>query len=186
MLVLPSSTGVPHAGSDPLSLAGPWHATTGSIAGFRVTTGVLGFEDNVTGRTDRVSGALAISGDAVIRAAFTVDLASIDTSASARSLMDVTHYPTATFVLTRPIPLAGSSIEGAVQHYPATGSLTFHGITRPASFTLAEERLDSTLYVLTDIPVDFTAWRFSMPYGVANEGTLEVLLSLSRGAAHGV
>jgi polyisoprenoid-binding protein YceI len=182
MLALPAASGVAHAGSDPLSLDGPWHTTAGSIAGFRVSTGVLGIEEDVTGRTGQVHGAVAIAGQAVTRASFTVDVASIKISSSARSLMDVTHYPTATFLLTHPITLAGPSIEGTVQHYLATGILSFHGTTRAVSVTLAQERLGNSLYVLTNIPVTFANWHISVPYGVASQGSLEVLLSLSRGA----
>jgi polyisoprenoid-binding protein YceI len=182
MLALPVGAGGARASTAAMTLDGVWHVGGSSIAGFRVTTSALGYEDVVIGRTDKVWGSLAIAGPAVARASFTVDVASIKTSDSARTLMDVGHYPTATFLLARPIPLAGASFEGAVQRYVATGSLTLHGTTRPVAITLAEKRLGSTLYVLADIPVRFADWTIAVPAGVASHGTLEVLLHLSHGS----
>jgi polyisoprenoid-binding protein YceI len=136
----------------------------------------------VVGRTNKVHGSLTISGNSVGKASFTVDVASINTSASERKLMDVGVYPTATFVLTRRVQLARISDDGTIRRYAATGALDFHGATNPVSIALSEERLGSTLYVLTDIPVSFSSWHISVPYGVSGSGTLEVLLGLAHNA----
>jgi hypothetical protein len=49
---------------------------------------------------------------------------------------------------------------------------------------LSEERYGSTLYVLADIPTHFADWHISVPYGVEDHGTLEVLLDLIQGAGN--
>ena len=182
MLSLP--TDAPGAGTAPASasLDGLWHAGSSSLAGFRVPTSALGYRSTVVGRTDKVRGSIAITANAVTSATLTVDVAAINTSASGRKLMDVSAYPTATFTLTRPIRLSGTPVDGTVRHYAAIGALTFHGTTHPVSIMLSEERSGSTLYVLTDIPAHFADWHISVPYGVEDHGTLEVLLGLVQGA----
>ena len=185
MLALPTGQRTAGAAPGAAALDGLWHVGPRSLAGFRVTTGMLGYQDIVVGRTSKVQGSLTIAVNKVSNGSFTVDVASINTSASGRTLMDVSTYPTATFVLTRPIHLAGTVPDGTVQHYAATGTLTFHGATNPVSVALSEERLGNTVYVLTDIPVAFATWHISAPSGVASSGTLEVLLGLTQGAENG-
>jgi polyisoprenoid-binding protein YceI len=185
LLTLPTGQRVADTSPGAMSLGGLWHVVGPSTrAGFRVVTGALGYQNTVIGRTSKAQGSLMISGNVVRTASFTVDLSSINTSASGRTLMDVATYPTATFVLTHPIQLARTPADGTVQHYAATGALTFHGVTRPVSITLENEGLGSTLYVLTDIPIVFADWHIAVPYGVAGSGTLEVLLGLIQGAGN--
>ena len=111
-----------------------------------------------------------------------MDVASINTSASGLKLMDVSTYPTATFTIMHPISLAGVSADGIVHHFTATGTLTVHGTTTALMITLSDERLGSALYVLADIPITFVDWHIAVPYGVASDGTIEVLLDLTQGA----
>jgi len=124
MLALPASTPGAITAPATTSLDGLWHVGTSSLAGFWVTTGALGYRSTVIGRTGKVRGSITIAGNAVSSASFTVDVAAINTSASGRKLMGVSAYPSATFVLTRPIQLSGTPAGGTIQHYAATGSLT--------------------------------------------------------------
>jgi hypothetical protein len=47
------------------------------VAGFRVQESALGFSNDVVGRTDRVTGAITVSGGLVTAATFRIDLAAI-------------------------------------------------------------------------------------------------------------
>jgi polyisoprenoid-binding protein YceI len=182
MLTLPM--GQSGARSGAISLDGLWHAGPSSVVGFRVPTDALGYRGTVVGRTSKVWGSITISGASVSKGSFTVDMASVTSSSSARNILEVGVDPTATFVLTSPIKLAGTPVGGTVQHDTATGKLTLHGTTKSLTFTLAHERTGSAIYVLADIPIDFADWHISVPYGVESSGTLEVLLGLIQDAGN--
>src|ERR1039457_4577657 len=64
-LALPKDAAVP---SGPLD--GTWRVTTGSVAGFRVRETVIGFSNDVTGRTGDVTGRAALTGRQVTHARF--------------------------------------------------------------------------------------------------------------------
>jgi hypothetical protein len=103
--------------------------------------------------------------------------------------MDVADYPTATFKLTSPIVLGTTLPAGTIRSYKAKGLLTMHGVTKSIMFTLSAERSSSEFYVLTEIPIKFSNWNIANPSigGVvttANDGTLEVLLQLTKGAGN--
>ena len=56
--------------------------------------------DDMAGRTKDVSGSMVIDGSTATRASFTLNVASVATSEDERSVMDVTKYPSVTFLLT--------------------------------------------------------------------------------------
>src|SRR5581483_3563279 len=117
-------------------------------------------------------------------ASFTVDMTSVARTKSERTILDVSAYHRATFVLAGPIGLAGLAAGGTIQRHTATGALTIHGATRSTSFTLEDERLGNAIYALADIPVTYADWRLSMPFGIESRGTIEVLLRLIPDAGH--
>jgi polyisoprenoid-binding protein YceI len=178
------TSSVPAHSSGGGTIAGVWNAGVGSAVGYRVQGAVLGFRQMVVGRTTKVWGSITISGPSVSTGSFTVDMASVTSTASQRKVLDVAADPTATFVLTKPVDVANPPADGAARPYTATGTLTLHGTTRPVTFTLSGERIGSAIYVLADIPIAFADWNISAPYGLQSPGTLEVLLGLTKGAAN--
>jgi polyisoprenoid-binding protein YceI len=150
------------------TVAGTWTAGSGSVVGYRVNEVLLGQNATAVGRTSDVTGHLTIAGSTVTAAAFSVPMATVHSDKSQRDaqfdgrIMDVSRYPTGTFILTSPIDLAPLPAGGAIKDYTAHGRLTLHGATRPVTFTLTAERKGSQIEVSGDIPVLFS------DYGIAN------------------
>ena len=187
-----STSTAPAAGS---ALDGTWNVGTGSLAGYRVQEVLVGQSTTAVGRTDKVWGSLTISGSDVTKASFTVDMASVTSDQSGRNaqfdgrIMDVAQYPTAAFTLTSPIALGTVPADGVVGHYTATGTLTMHGVTKTVTFSVSAERAGGQIDVLADIPIAFSDWNIANPsmggiVTTADNGTLEVLLSLTQGAGN--
>lgn len=174
------------------SIDGRWNVSAGSQAGYRVQEVLVGQHSTAVGRSDKISGAVQVTGDRVTAANFSVDMASVQSDQSARNaqfdgrIMDVGKYPTARFVLGTPIALGSLPGPGVVATYPATGHLTMHGVTREVSFRVSAERSGSAIDVLADVHIVFSEWNIANPsiggfVTTASDGTLEVLLHLRRG-----
>jgi polyisoprenoid-binding protein YceI len=177
-------------------VAGTWHVGTGSQSGYRVSEVLLGQNTTAVGRTSDISGSITISGTTVTSGSFTVAMATVKSDQSQRNaqfnsarIMDTAIYPTATLVLTKPIPLGSALAIGAVHRYPASGRLTMHGVTRSVSFTVEANRTGAGVDVLADIPITFSDWHIANPsiggfVTTADTGTLETLLVLTTGAGN--
>jgi polyisoprenoid-binding protein YceI len=196
-LVLPKrgSAGgsAPGATVDLSKVSGTWNVGAGSVAGYRVQEVLIGQNSTAVGRTGEIWGSVTLGGKAVTKATFTVNMASVVSDQSERNaqfdgrIMDVSDYPTAKFVLTGPISLAGGLVTGGSKQYSATGSLTMHGVTKSVTFPVSVEVASgAAVYVLADVPIVFANWDISNPsvggfVTTKSTGTLEVLLDLVRG-----
>ena len=194
-LRLPQFTGAQSA-SAAGALSGRWSVTSGSQVGYRVKEVLFGFDHVAVGRTKRVTGAMAVSGDRVVAAEFTARMASVESGVAGRDvawrdfIMNTGKYPTATFRLTRAIELGALPSTGEVLHEEAVGDLTLRGVTRPIRFPIAGERLASgAIDLQAAIPIRFAEWHIPNPSfaitKVSNSGTMEVLLHLARAARGG-
>jgi polyisoprenoid-binding protein YceI len=176
---------------------GTWAVGPGSVAGFRVRETVLGFSNDVVGRTNSVTGTLAISGERVTRASFRIDLTTINENGKsqpqfATSLGTGTH-PVATAILTRPVTLGSGFAKGATIRLAAAGQLTMRGVSRRVTITISCRRDGSALQASGSIPVAFSGWGIRAPTGfgpvgsLADHGTAEFRLVLQRsdGAGRG-
>src|SRR5207249_248505 len=65
------------AGASASGLAGTWTATSDSQVGYRVKEVLFGQSTEAVGRTNSVTGQLAVDGSGVKTAAFTVDLTTV-------------------------------------------------------------------------------------------------------------
>ena len=97
--------------------------------------------------------------------------------------------PTGTLVLTSAIALGTVPAAGTVEHFPATGTLTLHGVSHAVNFTASVERIGSSIYVLADISFTFADWNISIqgvPWlaDLLSPGTVEVLLDLTQGTGN--
>lgn len=168
--------------------SGTWNVGTGSVAGWRAQQIVIGQELTLTGRTGKVWGSITVAGGSVTRGSFAVEMAALTSglSQSTRSsVFDVAADPTASLVLTAPIPL-GTLAAGSVEHLPAAGTLTLHGVSRAVSFSVAVESASGGVDVLADISLPFASWDISVqgvPWlgDLQSPATVEVLLHLTRG-----
>jgi polyisoprenoid-binding protein YceI len=181
-LALPRDAATP---SGPLD--GTWRVTAGSVAGFRVRETVIGFSNDVTGRTGDVSGALTVAGNRVSQAAFQVSLATISVNGKTRqpqliTSLGVTAHPVASVTLAQPLPLPPAFSAGAVVTQTAAATLTLNGVTRPVTVTLSARRDGTTIAAAGSLPVVFSDFRVEGPGGygalgsLAGSGTAEFLL----------
>lgn len=174
-------------------LSGTWSVSTGSQAGYRVQEVLIGQNSTAVGRTSAVSGQMVLDGTVVKDASFSVKMADVKSDQSERNaqfdgrIMDVAQFPTATFTLTSPITLPGIPDQGHLVHVTATGNLTLRGQTRTITMPISAERSGSSVYVLADATIVFSDFGISNPsiggfVTTANQGTMEVLVHLERGA----
>jgi polyisoprenoid-binding protein YceI len=185
-LALPRGAARPPAGP----VSGTWNAGAGSVAGFRVRESALGFSNDVVGRTDRVTGAITVSGGQVTAATFRIDLATITVNGKTqpqftRSL-DTASHPVATFTLTRPVTLGAGFASGATVTVTGLGDLTLRGVSHLVTFTITGRRDGAALEAAGSIPVAFSAWGIRGPAGfsflgsLADHGVAEFLIILRR------
>jgi YceI-like domain len=183
-LALPKDAAAPSG-----SLDGTWQVTSGSVAGFRVRETVIGFSNDVTGRTGNVTGTLAVAAAQVSRATFQVNLGSISVDGKTRQpqlvqSLGVTAHPVATIALARPLPLPPGFSSGAVITRTAAATLTLNGTTRPVAVTLSAQRDGTAIEAAGSLSATFADFRISGPRGygflgsLASSGTAEFLLVL--------
>jgi len=184
----PAPLALPKGAAAPAGpLDGTWQVTGGSVAGFRVRETVIGFSNDLTGRTSDVAGTLALTGTQVTRAVFRVNLDAIAVNGKTRqpqlvrSLAMATD-PDATVTLTQPLPLSPAFSTGAVVSLTTPATLTLHGITRPVTVTLSAQRNGSAIEAAGSLPVSFQDFGIAGPAGygafgsLASNGTAEFLL----------
>ena len=192
-LTLPKSKTTRPSSPGAATLTGTWSATSGSKAGYRVQEESLGQDETAVGRTPDVSGALALEGTVLRSARFSVPLATVVSDQSERnaefngSIMDVARYPTATFDLTSPVSIGQLPPPDKIVTTAARGDLTMHGVTHSLSLRISTKQTGTSIWVLADATVVFADWHIRNPsiggfVRTANQGTLEVLLHLVRGA----
>jgi deazaflavin-dependent oxidoreductase (nitroreductase family) len=185
-LALPDRPAAAPAGS----IEGVWSVSAGSVAGFRVPQTVLGFGSEVVGRTEAVTGTIAIAGAGVTAAAIRVALTTITVSGKRQPQLETSlgtsADPIATVRLAGLVRVSAAFAAGAAVREKATGYLTLHGITRLVVITIAARRNGSDLQVAGSIPVSFARWRIKDPAGfgffgsLADHGSAEFLLTLRR------
>ena len=183
-LALPKDAAAP---SGPLD--GTWQVTTGSVAGFRVRETIIGFSNDVTGRTGGVTGTAVVTSAQVSRATFRISLGTITVDGKKRQpqlvkSLGVTAHSVATVTLTRPVPLPAAFSTGATVTRTAAATLTLNGTTRPVPVTLSARRDGTAIEAAGSLPVTFSDFRITGPSGLgflgslASDGTAEFLLIL--------
>jgi polyisoprenoid-binding protein YceI len=180
-------TGSAAAPAGPLD--GTWRVAGGSVAGFRVRETVIGFSNDVTGRTGDVTGTVVVSGAAALSATVQVSLAAIKVNGKTGQpqlvkSLGVTAHPVATVILARPVPLSATFDRGAAVTRTAAATLTLNGTTHPVTVTLSARRDGTAIEVAGSLPIAFPDFRITSPTGygflgsLASNGTAEFLLVL--------
>ncbi|MEY2469193.1 MAG: hypothetical protein QOF21_1891 [Actinomycetota bacterium] len=185
-----SSTTDASAGADDGSNEGTWKASSESVLGYRVQETLFGQSNTATGRTSKITGAIAISGTKVLEGSFTVDMTSVSSDRTQRDgqfqgrIMNTSQFPTATFKLTSPIDLKGTPLIGETITTTATGNLTLHGVTKKVTFDVTAKRVSGSIRVNGAIPVHFSDYEIDNPSGgpasVGDDGTLEFTIVFTR------
>ncbi|GAA1794974.1 YceI family protein [Agromyces lapidis] len=189
--VSPTETGAADAPGEPGDLSGAWVVGDGSFAGYRVDEVLNGTDVTVTGRTEEVTGELAVDGLTLTAASFTVDVASIATDSGNRdeyfrsNAMRTDEFPTATFVLTEPIAVDTAPAVGEVQTITATGELTLAGVAKTVTVELEAVLNGAGGQVAGSIPITFADFGIEAPdlgfVSVEPDGFVEFSLELERG-----
>ena len=185
-LALPDVAAAAPAGQ----LDGTWQVASGSVVGFRVRESILGFGNDVTGRTGDVTGTVVVTGAEISRATFGVSLDAITVDGKARQpqlveSLGTAAHPVATVTLVRTVPLPTAFSVGGTVTWAATAALTLNGITRPETMTLSARRDGATIEAAGSLPVTFADFGIKGPRGyglfgsLANSGTAEFLLILT-------
>lgn len=166
-------------------------SATGTLAGFRVDEELSRIGSNTAvGRTGSVAGTLEIKGTTVTAATFEVDVAAITSNDSMRDdnvaeALEPGRCPTATFTRTDPIDLGTDAAHGEPVTATATGELTIHGTTQPATIDLEAQLVGDTIVVVGSMPTPFADFDVQIPespmvLSVDETGTLELQLLLNQ------
>jgi polyisoprenoid-binding protein YceI len=191
------STAAPGASVAAGDLAGPWTVASG-IAGYRVRETFLqqNAETDAVGRTEDVTGALAVDGEAgtlrLVSAQVIVDMTTLtsdrdrrDAQLRGRGIQSDT-FPTSTFDLAAPVALPADfgSTDVAVT---LPGMLTLHGVAKDVMID-AQARLepDGTVVVAASLPILFADYGIEAPnvagiIAVQDHGTMEFRVVFAKG-----
>ncbi|MCU1370965.1 MAG: YceI family protein [Ilumatobacteraceae bacterium] len=192
-------------GTTPASLDGTWSIQEGgdTTAGFRIEESFAsGLADHTAvGRSEDVTGSIAIEGSAITEGSFTVDLTglaftdnpagfSVTNRANAMKNrgLETSTFPDATFELTEPIDFGEQPAAGETVTATATGDLTIHGVTKPVTFDVEAKVVGDTIRVATadPVPVVLADYDIDKPEGgpiasVDDKGSFEFLIVLGQG-----
>lgn len=167
-----------------------WTIVEGSEVGYRVAEVLFGIDTEGVGRTESVTGSIALDGTSIVSAEFSVDVASMRSDDGRRDgqfrgrIMETNEFPTASFGLTQPVDLGVSATEGATVATTISGELTMHGVTNPVSFDISAKVEGGRLGVIGSIPVVFTDYDIVDPsisgIKVEPEGLIEFVLIFSQ------
>jgi polyisoprenoid-binding protein YceI len=167
---------------------GSWRPTSASVLGYRIKETLLGQSHTAVGRTNAITGDLAVNGTTVTAASFTVDMTKVSSDDGQRDrqfqgrIMRTSTFPTATFTLTSPITVPADPADQQELSFKASGDLMLHGVTKSVSFTLKARRNASNLEVNGSIPITFADYGVNNPSGgpatTDDNGLLEFLIVL--------
>ena len=177
------------------TLDGTWKVNTsigsgaaGSFVGYRVQEQLAGIgAHTAVGRTSNVTGSFVLQGTTVTAATITANLTTLrsdeplrDAQLVHRGLQTAT-YPTATFVLRKPIALGSIPPAGQVVTVTASGALTLHGQTRVVRIPLQVRLSGRVVAIAGSLPITFSEYGITPPtsfiaLSVADHGTMELQL----------
>ena len=145
------------------------------IEGERITavgtldTVVLPPGATAVGRTNQITGSLAIAGTQVTDAEFVVDVASIESDEGRRDgqfrgrIMSTDEFPTATFTLTAPVDVPASALAGSPADVTLVGDLTLHGVTQSVEIPAQAQLVDGQIQVAGSLPIVLADYEFVAP-----------------------
>ena len=189
LALTPTAIPTPEIPTGTVDIEGTWYVQPGSEAGYRLAETLSGEAVTVVGRTESVTGTVVIADGQLTSATIVVDVGSISTEEAARDAyfrraLDSTTHPEATFELTTPVDVSGLATSGEPQTVTATGTVTMHGVSQPATATLQVQRTVDGVELAGQVPVTLESFDLAPPdlgwVVVEPTGTVEVLLRLAR------
>ena len=192
-----TTTGVTTQSTSMPGLTGTWKIASGSQAGYRVREklGFLPAQSDAVGRTSQITGGARFSestGTVTISAA-SFDVA-VNTLKSDRSMRDEkiheiglesSRYPTATFVLAKPLTVAASALSGKVARMSVTGAFDIHGVTKTETLPVEMSLSGSTFEAVGSLTFPWSEFGMTAPsiggfVNVTGKATMEFDLRLQR------
>jgi hypothetical protein len=178
-------------------LAGTWKIAPGSVAGYRVREklGFLPAESDAVGRTSDITGAATVAESkdivTISKASFVVAVNTLKSNESMRDQhiqtigIQSATYPKATFVLSRPVTLPASALDGQTIHTSVTGVFNIHGTSRSETVPLQMRLSDSKIQAVGSLTFPWGLFNMSAPsvggfVNVSNKATMEFELALAR------
>jgi polyisoprenoid-binding protein YceI len=177
-------------------LTGEWTVVQGdsSFAGYRVNQQVAGIGgETVVGRTQGVQGSFNFDGAAINGLEVTADMTGLRSDESLRDnvlrseAIETANFPTATFVLTEPVPVGAVPAEGERIAQTVTGELTLHGVTQPIEMNVEAVLQGGQLIVVGSQEIEMADFGITPPRGpasvlsVEDHGVMEVQLVFAKG-----
>jgi polyisoprenoid-binding protein YceI len=165
---------------------------TSSFVGYRVQEELVGIGGNTAvGRTPDVSGTMTTVGLTLTKAEFTANLQALVSDESQRDnrlhqqALESDRFPTATFVLTKPITLPADAVPGKASSVTASGDLTLHGEAHPIQIKLTGRLAGDVLVLVGSLEITFSDFGIEKPesfkvLSVEDHGILEVQLILTQ------
>jgi polyisoprenoid-binding protein YceI len=196
------STAAPAASGEPVTssgVAGTWNITTGSEAGYRVRERLanLPAESDAIGRTSDVTGSITVEangdGARLTGGTLTVDTTTSKSDEDRRDNrlrsegLQTDQVPTATFTVTHPVDVPAAALDGTAGDLTLTGDLTLHGVTKSVEIPAQAQLVGNTMQVAGSLTFPLSDFEISPPnvggfiLSIAEEGTLEFLVSFSKG-----
>lgn len=172
-----------------------WSITSGSQVGYRVREKLafLPAQSDAVGRTSEVTGAATLtrSKGAITIAAASFD-AAVNTLKSDKSMRDEkiheiglesSRYPSATFVLSKPVMLPASASAGQVVHASVTGAFDIHGTSKEETLPVEFSLSGSTLQAAGSLTFPWSEFGMTAPsvggfVSVTGKATMEFDLRL--------
>jgi polyisoprenoid-binding protein YceI len=186
------------SGSSSESLDGTWTVDTsvgafdfdagdfsGTWAGYRFDEELGGIgAQTAVGRTPGVSGTMTVEGDEVTAVDVEVDMTRLQSDEDRRDNairsrgLETDRFPTGTFTLTEPLAVPEGIDSGERVEATATGELTLHGVTRPATLDVEAELRGESGVVVGRAPVAMADYDIEPPtnafvLSVDSEGIFE-------------
>jgi polyisoprenoid-binding protein YceI len=169
---------------------------TDNFVGYRVTEKLVVnvVETTATGRTDNVTGTFTVDGTTVQEVTVSADLRDLKSDSGFRdgrirsSGLESDRFPTATFVLTEPIPLQKEPAAGETIKVEATGDFTLHGVTKRVTVPIEARWDGKDVQIVGNLPIAFGDYNITAPTAPAvasvdDHGEMEFQLFFVKQAA---
>ncbi len=179
------------------SYTGQWTIGPGSIAGYRVREKLafLPAESDAVGRTSEITGTATLtqSGHVVTvkAASFVVDVETLKSNESMRDEhiqtigIQSATYPKATFVLSTPLVLPSTAVNGGIFATRVTGVFNIHGTARRLTVPLQMRLTGSEVQAVGSLTFPWGEFDMTAPsvggfVSVTSHATMEFELILKR------
>jgi polyisoprenoid-binding protein YceI len=170
-------------------LSGSWTVGEGSEIAYRVKEVIAGQKTEGVGKTSQIEGSVAVSGDVVTSAEFSVDVATLKSNSAKRDsqfvgpIMNAEEFPIASFVATSKPPIAIPP-DGSVVTVPLNGLLTIHGVEKQVAVRANVRWQKESVQIEGVVPVRFADYEIANPsvgpISTGDSGVIEFLLVLRK------